>query len=195
VPVAWNTASNEAVKSGSAVADQECELVEPLVKAEGEVAGLLHGPLPGGVGGDAAEVHPSGAVLDEHQDVQSLQRHGVHVQEIDGEDPSGLGVQELPPAGARAARCRVEASSVQDLPDGGRRHGDAKLEQLALDPAVAPQWILPRQAQHQLLDPRGCGRAAGPAPPARVVLLRGQPAVPGQERGGRDGEHLGPAPT
>jgi hypothetical protein len=41
-------------------------------------------------------VHPSGAVLDEHQDVQSLQRHGVHVQEIDGEDPSGLGVQELP---------------------------------------------------------------------------------------------------
>ena len=66
-----------------------------------------------------------------------------------------------PIAGARAARCRVEASSVQDLPDGGRRHGDAKLEQLALDPAVAPQWILPRQAQHQLLDPGGLGGRPG----------------------------------
>jgi hypothetical protein len=175
----------------AAVADQERELAEPLVKAEGEVAGLLHGPLAGGAGGDAAEVHPPGAVLDEHQDVQSLQRHGVCVQEIGGEDPSGLGVQELPPAGARAARCRAGASSVQDLPDGGRRHGDAKLEQLALDPAVAPQWILPRQAQHQPLDPRGSGRTAGPAPPARAVLLFGQPAVPGQERRRRDVTLLG----
>jgi hypothetical protein len=31
----------------------------------------------------------------------------------------------------------------------------------------------------------------GRRPPARVVLLFGQPAVPGQERRRRDGEHLG----
>ncbi len=84
---------------------------------------------------------------------------------------------------------------MQDLPDGGRRHSDAELHQLALDPAVAPQRVLPRQAQHQSLDTPGDRRTAGLAPPARVVLSRCQPAVPGQERRGRDGEHLGPAPT
>jgi Immunity protein Imm1/SCP1.201-like deaminase len=42
-------------------------------------------------------VHPAGAVLDEHQDVQPFQQHGVDVQEVDGEDPGGLRVQELPP--------------------------------------------------------------------------------------------------
>jgi hypothetical protein len=34
--------------------------------------------------------------------MQSLQRHGVRVQEIDGEDPCGLGTQELLPRVARA---------------------------------------------------------------------------------------------
>src|SRR5208283_5980072 len=58
---------------GSAVADDELEVLEPFAEADGEVAGLLYGPFAGGVGGDAAEVHPAGAVLDEHQDVQSLQ--------------------------------------------------------------------------------------------------------------------------
>ena len=29
-----------------------------------------------------------------------LQQHGVHVQEVDREDPGGLGVQELPPGRA-----------------------------------------------------------------------------------------------
>jgi hypothetical protein len=50
----------------SAASDQELDVCEPLAEAEGQVAGLLHGPLAGGVRGDAAEVHPAGAVLDEH---------------------------------------------------------------------------------------------------------------------------------
>jgi hypothetical protein len=40
-------------------------------------------------------VRQAGAVLDEHQDIQSLQQRGVHVQEVDRDDPGGLGVQEL----------------------------------------------------------------------------------------------------
>src|SRR5437016_2385943 len=103
----------------SAVADQELDLLEPLVEADGEVASLLDSPLAGGVGGDTAEVHPAGAVLDEHQDVQSLQQHGVHVQEVDGEDPGGLGVQELPPRRASPVRRWINARSTQDLPHGG----------------------------------------------------------------------------
>jgi len=39
-------------------------------------------------------------VLDEHQHVKPSQQHGVNAQEIDREDPGGLGVQELPPGRA-----------------------------------------------------------------------------------------------
>jgi hypothetical protein len=86
------------------VAEQESDVLEPPVEGEGEVAGLLHGPLTGRVRGDAADVHPAGAVLDERQDVQSSQQHGVCVQEVGREDPGGLGAQELPPGRAQAAR-------------------------------------------------------------------------------------------
>jgi hypothetical protein len=42
-------------------------------------------------------VHPASAVLDEYQHVQPFQQHCVHVEEVDGQYPGGLGVQELPP--------------------------------------------------------------------------------------------------
>jgi hypothetical protein len=70
-------------------------------------------------------VHPAVAVLDEHQDVQPLQADGVHVQEVDGEDPGGLGVQELPPGRAAAAWRRIDARGSQDLVDGRWRDRDA----------------------------------------------------------------------
>jgi hypothetical protein len=44
------------------------------------------------------------------------EQHGVHVQEVGGEDSAGLGVQELPPGRACASRCRVDARGMQDLP-------------------------------------------------------------------------------
>src|ERR1019366_7773336 len=51
----------------SAVADQESNALEPLAEGDGEVAGLLHRQIASGIGGDATEVHPAGAMLDEHQ--------------------------------------------------------------------------------------------------------------------------------
>jgi hypothetical protein len=63
-------------------------------------------------------------------------------------EPEGRG------AGSMPAACRIS-------PDGGRRHGDAELHQLALDPAMAPQRILPRQAQYQSLDTRVAGGRPG----------------------------------
>jgi len=38
-------------------------------------------------------VHPAGAVLDEHHDVQPPEEHRVHVQEVNGEDPGRLGMR------------------------------------------------------------------------------------------------------
>jgi len=65
----------------AAVTDQESEVLGPLAKVQGEVAGLLHGPLAGRVGGDPSRVHPAGAVPDEHQDVQPGQQHSVDMEE------------------------------------------------------------------------------------------------------------------
>jgi hypothetical protein len=54
------------------------------------------------------------------------------------EDPGALGVQELQPGQARAALRRIDARSMQDLPDGGRCDRHAELPQFALEAAVSP---------------------------------------------------------
>ena len=105
VPATWKTASNEAVKLEPAVADQEPEVLESLVETQRQVAGLLDRPLPGRVGGDAAQVHPAGAVLDEHQHVQPLSAATVSTcEKSTAGDPGGLGVQELPPTSGLSGR-------------------------------------------------------------------------------------------
>jgi len=64
------------------------------------------------------------------------------VQEVDGEDSGCLGVKELPPGRARAARRGIDTCGSQDFIDGGRRDRRAELGQLAVDPAVSPQpWV------------------------------------------------------
>src|SRR2546421_11427095 len=102
------------------------------------------------------------------------------------EDPGGLSMQELAPGGIRAARRRIDARSTQDLPHRRRCDSHAELRQLAMYPAVSPQRILLRQAHDKAADARKCWRAAGLTPLARVVLLRGQLALPGQQRRWRD---------
>jgi hypothetical protein len=104
VPVAWEDGVEGRGEVRASVTDEEPEVPEPVAEVEGQVAGLLYRPVAGGVGRDAADVHPAGAVLDEHQHVQPGQRDSIHVQEIDSQDSSGLRVQELPPGRAAAAR-------------------------------------------------------------------------------------------
>ena len=132
-------------------------------------------------------------MFDEHQDMQSPQEHGVHMQEIDCDDPGGSGTQELPPAWARAPWCRIDARRMQNLPHGGGRDCHAELCEFAVDPAVSPQRILRRQADDKPGDAGDRRRAPWLAPLARLVLLRRQPAVPGQQRRWRHGEDFRPS--
>ena len=88
---------------------------------------------------------------------------------------------------------RTDARGMRDLPYGRRRYGEAELRQLAVDPAVSPQRVLLRQPNDKAGDAPGCRRTTGRALLARVVLLRGQSAVPGQQRRWRHGEDLRPA--
>nr|WP_222849141.1 hypothetical protein [Trebonia kvetii] len=79
------------------VADQESELPGPLAEVHQEVAGLLDGPGPGRMGGDAQDVHRTGLDLHREQHVHAPEQHGVDVQEVAGQDARGLASQELPP--------------------------------------------------------------------------------------------------
>jgi hypothetical protein len=178
-----------------AVTDQEPEVPEPVAVVQGRVAALLYRPVARRVGGDTAEMHPAGAVLDEYQPVQPGQRHRVNMQEIGGEDPGGLRVQELAPGRAVPARRGIDARGAEDLIDRGRRDRDAELGQLAVDTAVTPERVFVRQADGEPGDAPDRRRAAQFASSAGVVFPGGEPAVPGQQRRGRHGKDLGPAPA
>ena len=112
VPAAWKTASKDAVKFEPRSRIRKRKPANRSPRTGGQVAGLLHRPVTRRVGGDAAELHPAGAVLDEHQHVQPGQRHRVPMQEV-----GGLRLQEPPPGPAVPARRRVNAHGAQDFID------------------------------------------------------------------------------
>ena len=115
-----------------------------------------------------------------------------------GSRPRGSRRPGLPGTASRSGLTREapdRCPRMQDLPHRGRRHGEAELRQLALNPAVSPQRILLRQPNDKACDARDRRRTTGLAPFTRVVLHRGQLAVPGQQRRGRHGKDLCPAPA
>ena len=69
-----------------------------------EVAGGLGGPRAGRVCGDPGEMHPPGSHLDNEQHVKPAQSCGVDASEVGGDDPSGLGSDELHPRRTGAIR-------------------------------------------------------------------------------------------
>jgi hypothetical protein len=123
------------------VADQEAEVRGAIAEVHQEIADLLGGPRPVRIRGDPEDVNVAGADLDDEQAVQALQRdRAVNVEEVRGEHGRGLGVQELPPAHVGVAfRGRRDPQGPQDAADGGRADQVAELEQLTLDPLVAPE--------------------------------------------------------
>ena len=60
-----------------------------------QVAGLLGGPFPGGMQGDAEDADAPGRVLDHGQDVGLGAVEQVGREEVARQDRVGLGAQEL----------------------------------------------------------------------------------------------------
>jgi len=86
---------------------------------DGEVPGLLGDPRRVGMGGDAGQVDPAGAELDEEQDVHGPEPGGLHGEEVAGPDPLGLGPEEFGPGRPVAPGCRTDPGSAKDGADGG----------------------------------------------------------------------------
>jgi hypothetical protein len=123
---------------GVAVPEEEPEATAGVVKVHPQVAGLLGQPGAGGMGGDPEDVHPAGGVLDDEERVEPVQRDGVQVEQVAGEDRLWLCAEELRPARSCPPRRGVDAGPVQDGPDGGGADPVAEAGELAVDAAVAP---------------------------------------------------------
>src|SRR5712691_3685739 len=109
-----------------------------------------------------------------------------------GEHRGCLRVQELPPGGVGVPSGRGrDLQGPEDPPDGSCADPVADLEQLTLDPLVAPAGVLGGQP----LDKRGDLRAdRRPSCPVRIGPLSGnQAAVPAQD-GARGDQPVRPQP-
>ncbi len=88
--------------------------------------------------GGTQNPYAAGAVLDHGKDIDLGAVEQVGGEEVQRQDPLGLGPQKLRPARPVPARYRIGPRALEDLPHSGRRHGDAEPGQLAVDPPAAP---------------------------------------------------------
>ena len=157
---------------GGVVPDQESEPVE--VDGHGQVAGGLGAPRAAEGSGDAGEVHAAGGVFDEEQDMDLAERDGVDDEGVTGDDPAGLGGEELGPGRPGSSRGGVDAVAFEDGPHRGRRQPVTETGEFAVNSAVSPRRVLPGEAHHQIARvPGRCG----------VVLVVAAGAPSGGRRG------------
>ena len=72
-PASAKTVSKAAVTCPGPVTDEDLELVGPFTGVREQVAGLLGGPRPVRVGGDAEDAHVAAFDLEDEEHVQALQ--------------------------------------------------------------------------------------------------------------------------
>src|ERR1035437_4291352 len=133
----------------AAVADHERDPVCLSAEVHERVAGLLGGPFPGGVQGDAEDADAPGRVRDHGQDVSPGTAGQVNREEVAGQDRLGLRAQELRPGRPGPPRRGAGAAGLEDLPYGRRRNSHSQAGQFPMDPAVAPFGVLPGQPKDQ----------------------------------------------
>ena len=104
------------------IPDQEPERAGPLPHVEDQVTGLLGGPLPRRVRGDAEQAHPTGHHLHHEQHIDPAQRDRVQVEEVAGQQALRLATQELPPARVGPAWRRPDPVGGQDPADRAGTH-------------------------------------------------------------------------
>src|SRR6266581_7039442 len=127
---------------GIAIMDGEPDWSLQLVQLPGQVPGLLSDPGGVWMGGAVGVENAAAADVQEDEHVESPKQHRVNREEVAGKDRSGVSGEKLRPSRAIATRCRRNAMTTQDAPDGGRRDLVAELEELTLDAAIAPRWVL-----------------------------------------------------
>ena len=123
---------------GATIADQELDFHGLVFEFHEHVASHLRGPVAGRVQGGAQDADPAAGVLDDGQneDLGAVQQVGV--EEVGGQDPLGLGPQEVGPGDRATSGCRVDAGVLEDLPDSGGRDDDTEADQPRRGSAGSP---------------------------------------------------------
>jgi hypothetical protein len=122
------------------------------------------------------------ADLDEEEGIELGQPDGVDDEEVDGEEVVGMLADKLAPRGVAAARSGREVVAAEQASDREVGAAPAKLEQFALDPAIAPARVLASQAEDQLIQLASeCGPSARAGAEGRP-LASDELAVPAEER-------------
>src|SRR5439155_25007906 len=106
---------------GIPIMDGEPDWRVELVQLPAQVPGLLSDPSGVGMGGAVGVENAAAADLQEDEHVESPKWHRVDSEEVAGKDRSGVSGEELGPSRTIAAKCRRNAMTTQDAPDGGRR--------------------------------------------------------------------------
>jgi hypothetical protein len=151
-PMSVNTESNAAVNSRVAIADQEPDRGGPLAQVHNQVACLLRDPRPARMTGNPEDVHTPGVELHHEEHIQPSQQDSVDVDEVAGQQPVRLRAQELLPTRTRAPRRRPQTGCGEDPAHRALPHPVSEPDRFALNPAIAPSGVLPRQPQHQITD-------------------------------------------
>jgi hypothetical protein len=89
-----------------------------------------------------------GGDLHHEQAVEASEGNRVHMEEVAGQQPLRLSARERSPGGVHRSGSRSAPPGVQDPLHG--RCADAMTEpaEFAVDSAVSPGGVLPRQSQH-----------------------------------------------
>ena len=154
--------------------------LKPLAEIHQEIAGLLGGPGPGWMRGNAQDMDPPGPDLHNEQHVHAPEHDGVDMQEIAGKDSRCLRGQKLTPGRRSPPRRRSKTGRGHDPADRPLPQPAPKAEQFALDAPVSPARVLPRKPFHQGTH---LGRHSRSTRSARIgPCLLDQAAVRGQHR-------------
>src|SRR5664279_291338 len=128
-----------------AIPDQKPDRSDPLAQIHDQVARLLRDPRPARMTGNPEDVDAPSLGFDHEEDIQPSQDDGVDVEEVAGQQPVRLRAQELPPAQARAPRRRPQTGCSEHPAHRALPHPVSEPDRFALNPAVAPSGVLPRQ--------------------------------------------------
>ncbi|MEU8147926.1 transposase [Nonomuraea sp. NPDC048901] len=96
------------------VSDQEPEAADPVAQVGYQVAGLLGGPVGVEVRRDPQHVYSPGGVFDHGEAVQPREHDRLDAEEVAGQDPRCLGLEELSPGRAAALGRWIETGPLQD---------------------------------------------------------------------------------
>lgn len=97
------------------------------------------------------------ADIEDEEHVDPSQQHRVGGEDVTRQHGCRLGTAELPPRRTGAPRSRIQTRVAQDVEHCRRRHPVTQPDQFAVDTAMTPACVFPREPGHEVVtdDVRG----------------------------------------